>query len=309
MAHGRIALILGCFWLVSGAACSTTDDTEGAGGTGGGSGGSSGAGTSGKGGSASGGRGGQASGGTGGTNGGGKGGTVGAAGDRSDAGEGGDGSSATGGTSGSGGASGGSGGTSGGSAGAGGGGTGGSAGSNPDPLCDDLVELKEDKANELGCTGSGVAPEREVWGRICALAGSCMTELEDHYDCLAAATTWSCDTSDGHPQTNGACDEAEFFACFGPAVHEEDPFGCAATAELHNDAADELGCDRDEAFEGNCNQLYLRELCVPEWEAMVECLDAGDVSDMFECDEENALKPQADACASEHAAYDTCREG
>jgi hypothetical protein len=296
MAYGRISLVLGCLWFAFGAACSTTDDTEGSGGTGGGSG--TGAGASGKGGSASGGRGGQATGGSGGTDAGGKGGTVGAAGDSSDAGEGGDGSSAVGGASGSGG-----------SAGKGGGGTGGSAGSNPDPLCDDLVELKEDKANELGCTGSGVAPEREVWGRICSLAGSCMTELEDHYDCLAAATTWSCDTSDGHPQTNGACDEAEFFACFGPAVHEEDPFGCAATAELHNDAADELGCDRDEAFEGNCNQLYLRELCVPEWESLIECLQAGDVSDMFECDMDNALKPQPDACASEHEAYDACREG
>jgi hypothetical protein len=165
----------------------------------------------------------------------------------------------------------------------------------------DYVKLKHDKAMELGCTGDDSA----AIGTMCAISGSCLAELQAQYDCQNAATTWSCDTGDGHPQTNGSCTDVEqaFFACLGPAVHMEDPFGCAAIAAAKNDMATSLGCNVDTMIENTCNQLYLRNLCIAPWEALTACLDGGAASD-FECDADGNLKPTI--CTTEQGAYDDC---
>jgi len=238
------------------------------------------------------GKGGTATGGTGGSSAGGEAGAT--------TGSGGESGSAT--TGGTGGGSGGSaGGGKAGGAGGGQSGTGGSGSPALDTLCAAYVKLKQDKVQELGCSGD----DSEASGRLCAVSGSCLTELEADYDCAKNATTWSCDTGDGHPQTNASCKDtsAAFFACLGPAVHEEDPFGCAAIAAMHNDIAMSLGCNADTMVENICNQLYLRNLCIEPWEALAGCLDSATESD-FECDQDDNLQPTI--CSSERNAYDDC---
>jgi len=174
-------------------------------------------------------------------------------------------------------------------------------------LCDDIVKLQDDQVAALGCSGNDSAAQR----RLCEISGSCMKEMRANYDCKKAASTWSCDTTDGHPQTNGACETSEkaFFACLQTAVHEEDPFGCAKVAAARNGAADALGCDADMMLEGTCGQLYLRDLCLSEWSALGDCLDAATKADELECDADNALAPKGDTCATELDAFDTCLKG
>jgi len=298
---------LGCFFVLgalSFVACSDdsgdgadSPTTGGAGGATGGKGGSGGT-TGGKGGS------GGTMGGTGGSGGttggsGGKGGTTGGS-AGTDGGEGGD-DGTTGGTGGTTGGSGGSGGSTGGA-----GGSGGSAGTGSpelDMLCEDWIAIHDDKTEELGCTSNDSAPI----GRMCAISGSCMSELGTHVECEENATTWSCDTGDGHAQTNGACETTQeaYFACLQVAVHEEDPFGCAAAAEMKNEVADTLGCNPDTALEGVCNQLYLRALCVEEWEALLDCA-SDTTADDYECDGDNNVMSKDTTCPDERAAYDAC---
>jgi len=303
---------LGCFFVVgalSFVACDndTGDDSPSAGGSGGttaGSGGTAG-GKGGSGGTAGGksGSGGTTGGksGSGGTTGGSSGTTGGSGG--TDGGEGG-GDGTTGGTGGATGGSGGSGGSSGGAGGSGG--SGGPTSPELDMLCDDWIAIHDDKTEELGCTSNDSAPI----GRMCAISGSCIDELTTHVECEEAATTWSCDTGDGHAQTNGACETTQeaYFGCLQVAVHEEDPFGCAAAAEMKNEVADTLGCNPDTMLEGVCNQLYLRALCVEEWEALVDCA-SDTTADDYECDGDNAVMSKDATCPDERAAYDDCFPG
>jgi len=301
MLHAKVQL--GCVFLLGAlsiVACGddSGDDAPGTGGSGGATGGSGGS-TGGKGGSggSTGGKGG-ATGGSGGNTGGSGGTTGGAGGDMG--GEGGE--DAT--TGGTGGTTGGSGGTTGGSAGTGGsGGSGGTSSPALDTLCERWIGLHEDKTEELDCTSNDSAPI----GRMCAISGSCMTELDTHVDCEEEATTWSCDTGDGHAQTNGACESTQeaYFGCLQVAVHEEDPYGCAAQAERKKEVTDTLGCNEDTELEGVCNQLYLRALCVEEWEAMVDCF-ADKTADDFTCDSDNDAVANDDVCPTERAAYDAC---
>jgi hypothetical protein len=191
----------------------------------------------------------------------------------------------------------------GGSGGSSSGGSGGSGSAALDKLCADIIKLEDDKAKELGCTSSDGA----ATGRLCSVSGSCMKELQAHYDCKKAATTWSCDTGDGHPQTNASCEDTQqtYFTCLMTAVHDEDPFGCAALAKTKNDAAKALGCNADTMIENNCNQYYLRDICLDEWKAVTECVGGKSNSDL-ECDSDNNLQPKDGVCTAERKAFDDC---
>jgi hypothetical protein len=157
--------------------------------------------------------------------------------------------------------------------------------------------------------GSGVESEAEAWERICALSIDCVAELEDMNACWQSTSNWSCDTSDGHPQTNGDCPSDTFFACLGPSLHERDPFGCVVTQEAHNAAAEDVGCTPDDMVEFTCTQLYLRDLCTSEWETLVECLTADEPANLFECDTDGSLARQDGVCENETDAYDACIAG
>lgn len=191
----------------------------------------------------------------------------------------------------------------GGSGGSSSGGSGGSGSAALDKLCADIIKLEDDKAKELGCSSSDGAPT----GRLCEVSGSCIKQLQAHYDCKKAATTWSCDTGDGHPQTNASCKDTEqsYFSCLMTAVHDEDPFGCAAVAKAKNDAAKALGCNADTMIENNCNQYYLRDICLDEWKAVTECVGGKSNSDL-ECDSDNNLQPKDGVCTAERTAFDDC---
>lgn len=183
-------------------------------------------------------------------------------------------------------------------------GSGGSGSAQLSGLCADFVKLKQDKAKELGCSSD----DSEAFGRLCAISGSCMKELQAQYDCQKAATTWSCDTGDGHPQTNASCktESDTYFGCLMTAVHNEDPFGCAAAAKTNADLAKAVGCNVDDQFENNCNQLYLRDICLDEWKAVLGCAGDKAKSD-FECDADNKLQPKDGVCTAERTAFDDCK--
>jgi hypothetical protein len=96
--------------------------------------------------------------------------------------------------------------------------------------------------------------------------------------------------------------------CLSTDLHTRDPYGCAALAAGNDAAADTLGCAHDPTLENMCNQLNLRNLCLTQWNAVVNCLKASNLVDNLHTRDGggNTVVPKDGVCTAEQDAFNTC---
>ena len=79
---------------------------------------------------------------------------------------------------------------------------------------------------------------------------------------------------------------------------------CKQVASENARLGTELGCTADPNIGPGCNMLYAKKLCIPEWEALIGCLDF--VAEDFICDPNHNNHLEPTSCATEKNAFDAC---